>query len=367
MFAGDSGWSAATDSEVSSIKEQIAEHQDQLNSMDVVASAKVPTNLPNKDAAAKWAEERLKPTGYRVDRKGYGEIYFSKKDMDRGLRYADTAEEKAALAVLPQVLKRGIEVGNHGKHKGREKQTITFAAPVELNGTRGNMAVVVNLHGNHYYAHRIVLPDGTAFRFGEMQNDAAQELSRGVTVSGSLADTTSAASEINISQNTPGRKGGRKFSLPENEAQDNLPLNTKAEDQRNKVERRLVATVGKLLNVPASAQRGPLRDIAREISTEMLNTGTVSRETTDRLFDRAWDEGVVVAREFAEENGELERYLRGTRFVIAPEDAVNNEQGSGHNREEAVPPLPNYFFFAFTFPRGLALAATRRASLSMWV
>ena len=120
-----------------------------------------------------------------------------------------------------------------------------------------------------------------------------------------------------------GRKGGQKFSFPENEAQDNLPLNTKAEDQRNKVERRLVAKVGKLLNVPTRAQRGPLRDIAREISTEMLSTGTVSQETTDRLFDRAWDEGVVVAREFAEENAELERHLRGTRFVIAPEDAAN--------------------------------------------
>lgn len=73
-----------------------------------------------------------------------------------------------------------------------------------------------------------------------------------------------------------------------------------------------MAEVGKLLNVPTRAQRGPLRDIAQ--------------------------------RDFAD-----------------------NEQGSGHNREEAVPPLPNYFFFAFTFPRGLALAATRRASLSMWV
>lgn len=199
--------------------------------------------------------------------------------------------------------------------------------------------------------------------FTEKKTDAAIS----TNPSPGAARNTASVFDGTISQNTPGRKGGRKFSLPENEAQDNLPLNTKAEDQRNKVERRLVAKVGKLLNVPASAQRGPLRDIAREISTEMLNTGTVSRETTDRLFDRAWDEGVVVAREFAEENGELERYLRGTRFVIAPEDAVNNEQGSGHNREEAVPPLPNYFFFAFTFPRGLALAATRRASLSMWV
>lgn len=201
VFADGSGWSSHSeqDSETSSIKEQIENSREKLNAMGLVARASVPTDLKSKDAAAQWAAERLKSSGYKVDRQGYGDIYFSKKDMDKGLRYADTAEEKAALAVLPQVLKRGIEIGGHANHKGRTKQTITFAAPVELNGTRGNMAVVVNKNGNHYYAHRIVLPDGTAFRFSEEgKSNAAQELSRGVTVSGSLADTTSAASENSI-------------------------------------------------------------------------------------------------------------------------------------------------------------------------
>lgn len=201
VFADGSGWSSHSeqDSETSSIKEQIENSREKLNAMGLVARTSVPTDLKSKDAAAQWAAERLKSSGYKVDRQGYGDIYFSKKDMDKGLRYADTAEEKAALAVLPQVLKRGIEIGGHANHKGRTKQTITFAAPVELNGTRGNMAVVVNKNGNHYYAHRIVMPDGTAFRFSEEgKSNAAQELSRGVTVSGSLADTTSAASENSI-------------------------------------------------------------------------------------------------------------------------------------------------------------------------
>lgn len=92
--------------ETASIKEQVENSREALNAMDLVARASVPTNLKTKDSAAAWAAERLKSTGYRVDRQGYGEIYFSKKDMDKGLRYADTAEEKAALAVLPQVLKR---------------------------------------------------------------------------------------------------------------------------------------------------------------------------------------------------------------------------------------------------------------------
>lgn len=199
VFA-EARWQTAMDydPETASIKEQVENSREALNAMDLVARASVPTNLKTKDSAAAWAAERLKSTGYRVDRQGYGEIYFSKKDMDKGIRYADTAEEKAALAVLPQVLKRGIEIGDHANHKNRVKQTVTFAAPVELNGTRGNMAVVVNRNGSHYYAHRIVMPDGSVFRFSGNAENAAQELSRGVTVSGSLADTTSAASTDSI-------------------------------------------------------------------------------------------------------------------------------------------------------------------------
>lgn len=197
VFA-DGGWQRSLDydPETASIKEQIENSRETLNEMEIVANATVPTNLKSKDSAAAWATERLKNTGYRVDRQGYGEIYFSKKDIDKGLRYSDTTEEKAALAVLPQVLKRGIEIGDHANHKNRAKKTITFAAPVELNGQRGNMAVVVNKNGNHYYTHRIVTPDGKTFVF--TKKNAAQELSRGVTVSGSLADTTSAASENSI-------------------------------------------------------------------------------------------------------------------------------------------------------------------------
>lgn len=201
VFAEDgSGWShsASYDPETASIKEQIENSRTILNRMEVVARASVPTNLKNKDGAAAWAAEHLRGSGYRVDRQGYGDIFFSKKDLDKGLRYADTSEEKAALAVLPQVLKRGIEIGDHANHKQRTKQTVTFAAPVELNGVRGNMGVVVNRNGNHYYAHRIVLPDGTAFRFSDTNDNAAQELSRGVADIRSLADTTSAASGTSI-------------------------------------------------------------------------------------------------------------------------------------------------------------------------
>lgn len=201
-------WSAGYDPETASIKDQLRNSIGELNEMNVVASIQTPTKFTSKSAAAKWAVNLLAKYGGKVDRQGYGEIYFSPKDINKAVDYADTNEEKAAVAAAPMVLKRGKEIGGHQNHKGREKQTITFAAPVVLNGQRGNMAVVVNKNGNHYYTHRIVTPDGRTFVFNK--EDAAQEPSRGVTVSGSLADTTSAASKASIYKTGETVKG--KFS-----------------------------------------------------------------------------------------------------------------------------------------------------------
>lgn len=198
-FSQSAGWHHAEyDPETAGIKEQLEHSAETLNAMRTVTSVEVPQNFTSKSEAAKWAIETLKRTGYQVDRQGYGVIHFNAKDINRGANYADTSAEKAALAALPAVLKKGIEIGGHANHKAREKQTVTFAAPVELNGIRGNMAVVVNKRGDHYYAHRIVLPDGKAFVFSE-KNNATREPSRGVTVSGSLAETTSVASKDSIS------------------------------------------------------------------------------------------------------------------------------------------------------------------------
>jgi len=55
-------------------------------------------------------------------------------------------------------------IGYHTNHKDRSLDTITFAAPVELNGKRGNMAEVIKIAGrNIYKTHRILTPEGNKF------------------------------------------------------------------------------------------------------------------------------------------------------------------------------------------------------------
>ena len=150
--------------------------------------------MGNKYAQAHWLSDRQAWI--------WQNILFRKKIKD-SVKYEGSPAEKAAIAALPLVLKRGIEIGERNNHKVRVKRTITFAAPVILNGTRGNMGVIVNLNGNHYYAHRIGMPDGSTFVLGN-EIDAARELLQGVTVAGSLAKATSAASD-NIISNDEGK------------------------------------------------------------------------------------------------------------------------------------------------------------------
>ena len=335
VFA-EARWQTAMDydPEAASIKEQVENSRVVLNAMDVVARASVPTNLKTKDSAAAWAAERLKSTGYRVDRQGYGEIYFSKKDMDKGLRYADTAEEKAALAVLPQVLKRGIEIGDHANHKNRAKQTVTFAAPVELNGTRGNMAVVVNRNGSHYYAHRIVMPDGSVFRFSGNAENAAQELSRGVTVSGSLADTTSAASTDSIRRE--GQKSQEKFSASEDVSEsdagaEGADLQVEKLPQANRDQfMRFATKITDDLVTPLTAQMETLRKEMRprvlELVDEFLGNDALKKSTVEAVFTEAYDRALELNQEFSEKYATLQYMIRKTPVSFTVEDTQKIEQ-----------------------------------------
>lgn len=122
---------------------------------------------------------------------------------------------------------------------------------------------------------------------------------------------------------------GARYSISEDsEGQEQAEaafqaMPVKAQTYLRGVERRLVNQVGQLLSVPRRAQREFLRDIASEISSEYLRRGTVSQETTDRLFERAYQEGVKADQAFAEEYDDLRRFLRDRRLTISPEDTAD--------------------------------------------
>ncbi len=91
-------------------------------------------------------------------------------------------------------------------------------------------------------------------------------------------------------------------------AVDALPA--KARDYLQRAERRLTSRTGKLLGVPWSAQRQFLQDIVRDMSAEYLETGRISQETSDRLFEQAYELGVQAGQNYGPDAAEFKRLAR---------------------------------------------------------
>lgn len=207
------------DKDIVSVKQQLKASESELSKMPVVSRKNVTADIERMSTKQRleWAVAELRASGYRVERPNGNTIEFSPKDINSGLRYLSGAGEIAAYSALPAVLKRGKEIYREANHKGRGYGTITFAAPVEINGVRGNMAVVVRqTKGQRYDVHRILMPDGSAFVFHEKANAVSTTVG-GVTEaassSGGTTPTINTASKDSI---RPGNeKSNTKFSMRE--------------------------------------------------------------------------------------------------------------------------------------------------------
>ncbi len=169
--SNDSRYSDKNSDESESIKVQLKNNQEKLDAMDVIASVNTSKKFKNAKDAYDWAVEQLKQSGYKVDRMGFGTVIFDEKRLRNGLRYINTQSDYTAYAMIPKIIKRGIVIGEHLNHKDRGYNTITFGAPVEIDGTRWNMAVVIRMEGKNYYKlHKVLMPDGGLFEYKKGNN-----------------------------------------------------------------------------------------------------------------------------------------------------------------------------------------------------
>ena len=104
-------------------------------------------------------------------------------------------------------------------------------------------------------------------------------------------------------------------------AREGLPQ--KAKDYLTRAENKLLREIGKAMSVPTVVQRTYLKDIVREISAEYLANGKISRETVNRLFERAYKEGMVEDRTFYDDNKHIRKYLRETPVSLSKEDRAD--------------------------------------------
>ena len=150
--------------EKSSIREQLKDNLELVNKMQPVSV--VESKQMTRKEMLEFATEEFKKIGYQIERQDLGKIEIGKKEINDSINYLYQPGEILALLTVPKVLKRGLIIDGHDNHKNRNYETITIAAPVVINGTRGNVGVVVKKGGkNKYKTHRILMPDGSEFVF----------------------------------------------------------------------------------------------------------------------------------------------------------------------------------------------------------
>ncbi len=97
-------------------------------------------------------------------------------------------------------------------------------------------------------------------------------------------------------------------------------LKGKPKDHYDRAMRKLARDVAGALDVPRHAKREFLEPIAQEIAWEYLNSGTVKQELRDRLFETAFEQGIVVDREFYDTYKEVKDHLRTTAVTLGETD-----------------------------------------------
>lgn len=123
------------------------------------------------------------------------------------------------------------------------------------------------------------------------------------------------------------RNVNKKYSLHDSE-RDNITqagnvrdnLNRKGSDYLKRVENRLIRDIGNKLSVPRYAQWDYLRPVVQSMVDEYLETGKISDESMQKSFDKAYDQGKMVDREFYEQYRDIKEHLRTTAVTLSEQD-----------------------------------------------
>lgn len=215
----------------SSIKEQLRIHSNELAAMNPVASVEYVPNS-SKTLVQSIIAEVKKLGGNHMRNSG---ISF---DFDEGgaksiNAHAKSHETRAAALAAPYVAKYGKLISGQRNHENQGLTTVTFAAPVIINGQTVNVGVIVQFATNgRPHAVNVGLQSGAAFEID--MKKAPKGLDSRVSRYGQ--GTTLPTMGANNSVATNSTEVNKKFSMksPIEETQDLLALHNK--DERNILE-----------------------------------------------------------------------------------------------------------------------------------
>lgn len=116
------------------------------------------------------------------------------------------------------------------------------------------------------------------------------------------------------------RSGGEKSDMP---TVDIEKMPRKAKDYLRRAENRLLRDLANRLGVSKFVDRTYLKEIVEEIANAYLTEGTVSNELISQLFDKAYDQGVIVDKSFYEQYKHIKDVLRTTAVTLSEQDRAD--------------------------------------------
>lgn len=330
----------------SSIKQQIWKHADKINAMEPVAIVEYSHSA--KESLVNVIMSEVGRVGGPAMKNNGISFVFDEDGAESINSHATGPELRAAAMASPYVAKYGKLIAGQKNHEGTGLTTLTFAAPVIINGTVANVGVAIQFQANGKpRAVNVGLQGGGKFKLSK--NEALRGTSSRITRyrQGTALDTRSASTDSIRDTN---EKSNTKFSLKDFsiKAPDNLTalreenemLRARAEYWKNQTK----VTEGRTLrpgdvhtlanqtirNYGSTVKAGEIEGTLREVGTA-LRFGNLSYEV-------ARDKITTVAREIVNNaakltNGEELKAYRdvGERMkqpmVISARDA--NDASSG--------------------------------------
>lgn len=121
---------------------------------------------------------------------------------------------------------------------------------------------------------------------------------------------------------------------PQAEAQGEQQRSVRGQQYETRARNTFRQQIGEALGVPRNAEtRAALNPLIDEAAGEIWQTGRVSEETATRLFDEAYQRGVVVMDEYYNQYRGLRDEIRTTPLMISPEDRSNIQDYNNWRRQ----------------------------------
>ena len=98
---------------------------------------------------------------------------------------------------------------------------------------------------------------------------------------------------------------------------------TKAQKYMQKQENRFMNSIGKILSIPQTANREFIRPLIHNMYNEFVETGKVSKETVDLIFEEAYKRGIKISEDYYNQYKDLKNALRTMPVSISKKDSLN--------------------------------------------